>query len=181
MGLPYDPNIAPDSTRAAQRKQRRRFSLVERAALVTLVALVALALTGARGGFGHWRHGHGDPEEIRAHAAFAVERMLGRIDASEEQTEEIQVIVDATLVDLFAFRAEHEDFHVEATAALTSEKVDREGLESMRREKLASFDAASQRMVAAIADISEVLTPAQRAAIAARLEERHGRRSGWHH
>jgi protein CpxP len=178
MGLPYEPMLDPDSQPGDRAKPRWR---VPTAGLLVLASLALAALTGAGGGFGHWRHGRVDPEEARAHAAFAVERLLGKVDASAEQTVQIQAIVDRSLVDLLAFKEEQDDFHTEVLAALTGEAIDRAGLEALRSEKLASFDAVSQQLVAAIADVGEVLTPAQRGAIAEHVSERHGHRGGWRH
>lgn len=177
MGLPYDPMIDPDSHPGAPGARRRRMPA---AGILLLAVLAVAALTGARGGFGHWRHGGGDPEEIRAHAAFAVARMLGKVDASEEQTEQIQAIVDRSLLELFEFKAENDDFHDEVMAALTAREIDRAGLEALRREKLARFDAVSQELVTAIADIGEVLTPEQRVEIADHAARHHAHRSRWH-
>ena len=60
--------------------------------------------------------------------------------------------------------------------ALTQETVDREALETLRQNKLATADRASQRLLTALADAAEVLTPAQRQELVEELESR-----GWRH
>ena len=59
--------------------------------------------------------------------------------------------------------------------ALTRETVDREALEALRQNKLATADRASQRLLTALADAADVLTPVQRQELAAELE------SHWRH
>jgi Spy/CpxP family protein refolding chaperone len=171
MGLPYHPYLEND-VREPRRPSRRKWLLLGGLAALLVVAIAAAA--GARPG-GFWRHGHGDPEFMRDHAAFMVERTLAHVDATPEQVEAIQALLDATIVELAALRDSHGELHAEAVEALTAEEVDRDAIEQLRREKLAEFDRASQKVVATLADVSEVLTPAQRVALAEHMAERHHR------
>ena len=52
-------------------------------------------------------------------------------------------------------------------AALAGPSVDRASLERLRQEELALAEAASQQLVTALADVSEALTPEQRAKLVA--------------
>jgi Spy/CpxP family protein refolding chaperone len=54
--------------------------------------------------------------------------------------------------------------------------IDKAAVEELRSSRMAMLDDASKRAVAALLEAAEVLDPAQRAALAARLEERRGRR-----
>jgi Spy/CpxP family protein refolding chaperone len=62
------------------------------------------------------------------------------------------------------------DARRQARQLLTAPTVDRPALEALRAAQLAEADAASRRMVQAIADAAEVLTPEQRAKLAQRLD-----------
>jgi Spy/CpxP family protein refolding chaperone len=64
-----------------------------------------------------------------------------------------------------AFRQFHE--------TLTAPSIDRARLETLRADQLESLDEASKRLVTAISDAAEVLTPEQRAALAKKMEEHH--------
>lgn len=177
MGLPYDSIISQTPESAAKPRRPRRIAI----GLLLLAAVAALVMAsgaGARGPMGFWRHGHGDPELMRDHAAFMVERMLTRVDASPEQVEAVQGIVDDTITDLQELRGEGASAHAEVVALLTAEEIDRDALEVLRQEKLAKMDAATQRITTAFADVSEVLTPTQRAAVAEHIAERRARRHG---
>jgi Spy/CpxP family protein refolding chaperone len=177
MGLPYDPMTDPKRPQAV-RPRDRRFPLA-RAALLTIVILAIAAVAGARG---MWRGHHDDPDLARDHAAFMVERLLSRVDATPEQVTQVQSIVDDTLGDLFELREAGDWSPHDLAEVLTAEEIDRPALEALRRQKLAAIDTASMRIVTSLADISEVLTPAQREAVAQRLAEHreHGRH-GWRH
>ena len=60
-------------------------------------------------------------------------------------------------------------------AILTAEKVDRTALEAHRARQAQLLNTASERLVVAVADAADVLTPAQRVKAAAKLEQLHGR------
>jgi len=170
-----DPNRpTSDSTRPLVADARpRRLRLALAGALVTAL-LVLGAVAAARGPFG-FGPGPRDPELAREHAEFMVERTLTRVDATPEQVEKVQTIVGATLDDLFALREAHQGLRAEMVAVLTADEIDREKLESLRQEQLARVDTASKRILTALADAGDVLTPRQRAAVAEQMAERRAR------
>jgi Spy/CpxP family protein refolding chaperone len=145
---------------------------------LALAALVVVAVTSCRPhGFGH------DPQAMREHAAVATERLLRRIDATDEQRARVRTIVDSVIDDLASLRTDHRGLHLAAVAELTKPSIDREALEALRAEHVRAIDEASQRVVEAIADIGDALTQEQRvelAELADRFPHRwHGR--GWRH
>jgi Spy/CpxP family protein refolding chaperone len=171
MDVSNQPTIENAERSGARHRIGRPTMAVGALLLVGLLTVGAIATAG-QFGFGH----HGDPERMREHVDFVVERMLRAVDASEEQAEQIQGIADAALVDLDDFHTTGRAIHEQFAALLTAERIDREELEALRQEQLASIDAASGRIVQALADVSEVLTPAQRTALAQHIEERRARR-----
>jgi Spy/CpxP family protein refolding chaperone len=177
MGLPYDPMTDPKQPRDTKPRVRR-FPLTGALLLVAVILAVA-AVAGARG---MWRGHHGDPGLMRDHAAFMVERMLSRVDATPAQVEQIQAIVNNSIDEVFELREAGGEMRRELAAALTAEEIDRAALEDLRQQKLETVDTVSKQIVTALANISEVLTAAQREAIAERLEEHRERgHHGWRH
>ncbi|MFQ5416037.1 MAG: Spy/CpxP family protein refolding chaperone [Myxococcota bacterium] len=175
MGLPHDPITDPNRPRETNLRVRR-YSL----ALAALLIAAALAVAAAAGARGMWRGHHADPEVVRDHAAFMVGRMLSRVDATPEQVEQVRSIVDGAIGDLFELRGAGDEMRRDFAAALTAEEIDRSALETLRQQKLETVDAASKRIVTALVDISEVLTPAQREAVALHLaEHRTHEHRGW--
>ena len=117
----------------------------------------------ARHGFGHFRghHGHAfDDEDVR----FGVAWVLREVDASEEQVAAVTAIATRAAADLRALHEAHRAHRDEFTAALVA--ADRGALETLRGAELAALEGASQRLVTALADAAEVLTPEQRQRLA---------------
>ena len=69
-----------------------------------------------------------------------------------------------------AHSAAFEQFH----DAITAPSIDRAQIESLRAGQLKSLDEASKRMVIAITDAAEVLSPEQRSALAEQIRKHHG-------
>jgi Spy/CpxP family protein refolding chaperone len=57
---------------------------------------------------------------------------------------------------------------------ISAPSIDRARLESLRAEQVKSLDEASKRLVTAISDAAEILTPEQRAKLVAEFDNHHG-------
>ena len=165
--------------------------------LVAIVALAA-ALTGAvathafsEGGFGRgfghgpWGGGPGfmgrfDPARAEDRADRMVRHLVIEIDASPQQQEQLRAIVKAAVRELVPMREQAETARTRVAALLTQPNVDRAAIEAFRAEQLALADAASRRIVQALADAAEVLTPEQRRRIEEHLRARRAFWRGWH-
>jgi Spy/CpxP family protein refolding chaperone len=123
-------------------------------------------LAHARHGFGHFRghHGHGPHALGEEDVRFTVEWLLREADASDEQVAAVTAIATRTATDLVALHDAHRSRRDAFTAALVA--ADRTALESLRGEEVAALQSASQRLVTALADAAEVLTPEQRQRLA---------------
>jgi Spy/CpxP family protein refolding chaperone len=168
-------------------KPRRRRTLVYAAigagALLTLIAvrpITAAIQNTAGGGFHHGWRGHWgggppmSPEAAKEHLQVAAKWMLRDIDASAEQQDRINGIVNGAVDDLFRLRERHQQnrdaFHAQLGG---SGAVDRGALEEIRKSEMGLADEASKRLVQALADVSDTLTPEQRQALAERIHKHH--------
>lgn len=153
------------------------FGLLGGGALVALLAArpIAAAIEG-RGGW-HGLHRHRSfhsmsPGAAKEHLEVATKWALRDIDASEEQQERVSAIAAGAVDDLFRLRDRHqanrEAFHAQLKGAV----IDRAALEQLRQSEIALADEASKRLVQALADVGDVLTPEQRQAL---MERFHGR------
>ncbi len=115
-------------------------------------------------------HEHGRAAD---HARWITDRALDRIDATEEQRERIVAIVDATVAGVERAHEAHEDLRDALVEQLTADSVDRSALEKLRTEKLAGLDGTSERVVVALADIADLLTPEQRMKLAKTVSHWH--------
>jgi protein CpxP len=139
--------------------------------------LIPLAIVGAGITYAHQagRH-HGGPmseQGIEMHLDH-MQAMLGKIGASDAQKQQIDGIMKAALNDLKSTHDAHYAAFGQFHEMLTAPSVDRGKIEALRAEQLQSFDAASKRLVTAIEDAAEVLTPEQRAALAQEIRRHHG-------
>jgi periplasmic protein CpxP/Spy len=165
--------------------RRRRFWLGG-GVLVGLAALTAVAprawahrgvVTQHFGGPG--RHAFGaqllkDPEAAKRHAGMAVEWALRGVDATAEQKQRAKGIAERLIDQLVPLGEKHREHHVAMAHELVKAEIDREALERLRREELELADEASKRVVDAIAELGETLTPEQRRELAELVHRFHG-------
>ncbi|MEO8019860.1 MAG: periplasmic heavy metal sensor [Pseudomonadota bacterium] len=149
--------------------KRRRTTLVAIAA--SLVAILGGALAFAHSGAGH--HGPMMAQHSTDDHLEHMQAMLTRIGASEAQKAQIEGILKPALEDV---RTTHETFFggfKEFHEAIAAPSIDRARLESLRAAQVKIIDDASKRLVIAISDAAEVLSPEQRAALAQEIEKHH--------
>ena len=176
-----------DVTAAAKPSRRRTilYAAVGAGALLTLIAArpITAAIQNKAGGFhhswgGHWGgRGHAmSPEAAKEHLQVATKWMLRDIDASPEQQDRVNAIAAGAVDDLFRLKERHQQnraaFHAQFDG---SGAVDRAALEEIRKSEMGLADEASKRLVQALADVSDTLTPEQRQALAERIHKHHAR------
>jgi len=163
--------------------KRRKF--LKRASTATLIAAIAAAFAfkayGQEGGCGWHRCGYAsgplDPATIDQHLDRMLKHLYVEIDATDEQKQKLEPIVKQAAKDLLPLRDKARATRKQAMDLLAADTIDRGAIEALRAEKLQLADQASKRFTQALADVAEVLTPAQRKQIAERIETFRGR---WH-
>lgn len=148
--------------------RRRRFGLIAVAA--SIVALAGGGLAFAHSGGGH--HGPMSGRSAESHLEH-IQAMLTKVGATDAQKSQIDGILKPALDDLKAAHESHSAAFRQFHEAMMAPSIDRARLESLRAEQIKSFDAASKRLVIAISDAAEVLSPEQRAALARQIESHH--------
>ncbi len=174
---------APEPT--VTRKSRRRWlvsGLLAGGLFGSLATLSAGLHAQIAGPFALHRVGHGhhggwmgrdmSPEAVKERIDFTTDWVLSRVGASEEQRARVKAIALAAANDLAQARAQHRENRSAFEAALKDPTIDRGVLEGLRRAELQLADTASSRLVQALADAAEVLTPEQRAQLAQRIAKR---------
>jgi protein CpxP len=146
---------------------RRRVGLIAIAASVVALAGGALAL--AHSGGGHHGPMSGNSQQHLEH----MQAMLTKIGASDAQKKQIEGILKPAFDDMKAAHESHSAAFRQFHEAITAPSIDRGRLESLRADQIKSLDEASKRLVTAISDAAEVLSPEQRAALAKQIEEHH--------
>ena len=141
----------------------------------TLVGGVAALANGT--GMCGWHHGMSGTHsaaDVNAHVDHMLKHLYVEIDATDAQKAQITPLVNQAVSDLLPLHTQLQAAHTQAIQGLTASPVDRAALEASRVAHLQLADQASKRLVQLMADVSDVLTPAQRSAFAAHLKQMHG-------
>jgi Spy/CpxP family protein refolding chaperone len=103
-----------------------------------------------------------DSEFAADRAEFAIGMVLGRVDATDAQQEQVTSIAQGAIIDLQSIMIDHRDTHEAVQEILAQPYVDRAALEQLRANTVLQADAVSQRLVRALGDAAEVLSVEQR-------------------
>jgi periplasmic protein CpxP/Spy len=124
-----------------------------------------------------WRSGLFDSmvgAVVEAHADRMVRHLSIEIDATNEQQDKLRAIVRDAVKDLLPVREKFMSARATARDLLTQPTVDRAAIEKFRADMIATNDAVSKRLVQAVADAADVLTPEQRRRISDMVPARRG-------
>ncbi|TLY52756.1 MAG: periplasmic heavy metal sensor [Gammaproteobacteria bacterium] len=166
---------------------------IPRRRLLGRIAILALAVAGATSA-GVWAQAHTanggphmmamggmSPAEMADHIPKLLEHIYVEVDATPEQKAQLDPILRQAVTDLTAMHTQAHGAHAQAIALLTADKVDRSALETLRASHLQMADQASKRFVQLIADVADILTPAQRKTLAERIAQHHDAQASGHH
>jgi Spy/CpxP family protein refolding chaperone len=106
----------------------------------------------------------------------AVDRMLDGLNASDAQRSQIKQIAQGAASDLKAQFAAGKKLREQGLQLFAAPTIDTAAVEALRQQMLAQHDQASKRVMQALLDIGQVLTPEQRAKFVERIELRKAQR-----
>ena len=164
------------SPRVPKQRSGRRWILA--AALVAAVGATGVAGASMAGegfgGHGGMHGGMGRHAMDPASAAKHIDKMIERIapDATPQQKARLTEIAKAAFADLQPLHGQLRDAHKRVHELLMQPVVDRGALEALRVEQVQRIDAVSKRVLAAVADAADVLTPEQRVRFAEHMQKR---------
>jgi Spy/CpxP family protein refolding chaperone len=101
-----------------------------------------------------------------------IERMLDGVNATDAQRAQIRQIVQSAMTDLKAQRQAARSLREQSMQLFTQPTVDANAAEALRQQMLQQHDQASRRMLQAMLDASNVLTPEQRVQLGERMKQR---------
>jgi len=111
---------------------------------------------------------------VETRADRMIRHLAIEIDATAEQQDKLRAVVRGAVKDLLPVREKVLAARATARELLTQQAVDRAAIEKLRADQIAIHDAASKRLVQAVADAAEVLTPEQRRKLSTMLPPRAG-------
>jgi len=143
-----------------------------------LAALGGFGLLSAAQAHGWGRRHALDPQEMARRLDWRIGRLVQEVGGTPQQKERLVAIATAALAEIRPLREQMRQARREGLALLAAPVIDRRALEQLRVSQLQAADAKSRRMLQALAEAAEVLTPEQRTEVAGRLKRRMDRRRG---
>jgi Spy/CpxP family protein refolding chaperone len=143
------------------------------------VAWIAVPLVVAGGALafahqGAWNHGPmGGHHQLEMHMEH-LDAVLTRIHVPDDQKSQVEGILKGAFSDWENLHEAHSVAFGRIHELLLAPSVDRAQIETLRAEQIRLLDEASKRFVTAFGDAAELLTPEQRAALAAEMRKMHG-------
>ena len=116
-------------------------------------------------GFGMGPSGDADPAVAARRLDAMVAFRLAEVDVTSEQRARISAIVQSLAKDLFGTHDKMMKLRRESMELLGAATIDRSRLEQLRAQQIQLADASSKRLLQAMMDGADVLTPAQRAKV----------------
>jgi protein CpxP len=175
MNTPSDPSPPARSRLRSLLNRQTVFAFLAGASLVGGIGAAAAAV--AANGWHHgmmMMHGTESPADVAAHIDHFLKHFYVEIDATDAQKAKIGPLVQQAATDLLPMHTQLEAAHARVIQGMTQPTVDRAALEAARESHLQLADQASKRIVQLLGDVGDVLTPAQRNALATHLEQLHG-------
>jgi protein CpxP len=175
-GITMNMSTEPGDPTPSGRPWFSRVTVAVIVAAATLIGGVAAMAsgTGACGLHHGMMTGTHGATDVSAHVDHLLRHLYVEIDATDAQKAQITPMVKQAVTDLLPLHAQLQAAHAQAIQGLSASPVDRTALEAARVAHLQLADQASKRLVQLIADVGDVLTPAQRTAFAAHVKLLHG-------
>jgi Spy/CpxP family protein refolding chaperone len=171
---------SPSLNSPAQPLRRLLFNRFTVLAFVAGAAVaIGIGVSARAAAVAAWHHcaildGTHSAAEVDARVDRMLKHFYAKIGATDAQKAQISPLVKQAVADLLPLHSQLHAAHTEALQALTQNTIDRASLESLRQQHLQLADQTSKRIVQLIADVGDVLTPTQRQALAAHLQQLHG-------
>jgi periplasmic protein CpxP/Spy len=172
MNTPSDPTPSARFSLRTLFNRQTVFAFLAGASLVGGIGAAAAAV--AANGWHHMMNGTESPADLAAHVDHVLKHLYVEIDATDAQKAKIGPLVQQAASDLLPMHTQLQAAHAQVIQGMTQPTVDRAALEAARESHLQLADQASKRIVQLLGDVGDVLTPAQRNALATRLEQLHG-------
>jgi periplasmic protein CpxP/Spy len=178
-----EQSIDPQDRQPAPRRPRRWRTAILGAAVLA-VGLTSGFAIGAAQGVPWWilsggHHGF-SAERITAKVDRRVDRVLSRVDATDEQRTQVTQIANAAITDLSNMGIRPWEMRGQFLELLRAETIDPAAFETLRADQIGKADAASKRVVQALTDAAAVLTPEQRRELTDRWQKRMERHRDRH-
>lgn len=136
----------------------------------------ALTLGGLAACGHHHRHGPMNDAQVLEMRGKAVERIAGKLDLNEAQKAKLGALADELMAQRKAMRGSSEP-RTELQALIAGNAFDRAKAQALLEQKTQALQAGGPKLIAALGDFYDSLSPAQQAQVRQFMAER--RHGGW--
>jgi Spy/CpxP family protein refolding chaperone len=148
---------------------------IKRTLIGALSATVLLGGLAACGSRGEHRHSGGWSEErVTEMRGKAIDKVSEKLELNEAQKQKLGVLADEMLAQRKALRGDTANPRAEMQALIAGDKFDRSRAQTLLDQKTQTVQAGGPRMIAAMADFYDSLTPTQQAQVREKMEKRRG-------
>jgi Spy/CpxP family protein refolding chaperone len=174
-----EQNERPETEGNGSRRNVGRWILGGTLAVAAIAGVTAASATG--GGLMRMEPGHQmmAPAMVHMGGGFAHRRlgdMLEELDVTAEQEARLWEIFGAAQAEIGPMARTFRQTREELAELLSAPAIDRNALETLRTERLATLDELSKKMLETLVEAAEVLTPEQRAKLVTHMKERRSHR-----
>jgi hypothetical protein len=125
---------------------------------------------------GHGQHARfTDPDQAREKADFVIEWVLGRVDATDAQIEQVKGLVGSSMDEVWPLAELHRSNRTVLVTELSQPTIDRNAVEEIRRSEIELADQVSNRLINTLVDVAESLVTTEEVDMLALLAEEGAR------
>lgn len=146
---------------------------IKRTAIGALVGLVTL---GGMAACGHHRHGPMNDEQVLEMRGKALDRIASKLDLNEAQKGKLGAVADELIAQRKLMRSGSEPM-AELQSLVAGSSFDRAKAQALLEQKTQTLQAGGPKVIAALGDFYDSLSPEQQTQVRKLLAER--RHGGW--
>lgn len=139
-------------------------------------ALIGLVTVGGMAACGHHRHGPMNDEQVLEMRGKAIDRIASKLDLNEAQRSKLGTLADELIAQRQLIRSGSEPM-AELQSLIAGNNFDRAKAQSLLEQKARAVQAGGPKVIAALGDFYDSLSPAQQSQVRKLLAER--RHAGW--
>lgn len=137
----------------------------------------ASILVGGLSACSHGYRDHWSEEHVTEARAKVIDRISSKLGLNDAQKQKLAVLADEIIAQRAALRGQGADPRADFKALIAGDKFDRARAQTLLEQKTQAVQGNGPKVIAALADFYDSLTPEQQKQVRDRLEQRHG---GWH-
>ena len=138
------------------------------------ILIGGLSACGTRGQHGEQHGSHWSAERVTEMRGKAVDKITSTLALNDTQKQKLGVLADEFIASRTAFRGKDADPRTEMKAMVAGEKFDRTRAQTLLDQKTQVVQSNGPKMITAMADFYDSLSPAQQKQVREKMEQHRG-------